>query len=60
MCDFNILFHVNREEVRNHSVSWQSEYEFSCKISANEDTGILENCCCRVSIRKVKLTSERA
>ncbi|XP_033116142.1 protein FAM102A-like [Anneissia japonica] len=41
-----------REEVRNNSVHWGAKFKFNCKMNANATTGILESCCCRVSIRK--------
>ncbi|XP_054157971.1 EEIG family member 2-like [Oppia nitens] len=41
-----------REEVRDHCVKWQTKYSFSCKMSANANTGILESRILRASVRK--------
>ncbi|CAG2108305.1 unnamed protein product [Medioppia subpectinata] len=41
-----------REEVRDHCVKWDTKYSFTCKMSANASTGILEACVLRVSVRK--------
>lgn len=41
-----------REEVRDHCVKWENKFSFTCKMSANASTGILESCIFRVSVRK--------
>ncbi|XP_071802234.1 early estrogen-induced gene 1 protein-like [Asterias amurensis] len=41
-----------REEVSDHSVKWGATMKFSCRMTANASTGILEPCHCRVSVRK--------
>ncbi|KAK6194711.1 hypothetical protein SNE40_000294 [Patella caerulea] len=46
-CEFS-----NREEVRNNRVDWNSKFEFACKMTANVNTGVLEPCVCRVSVRR--------
>ncbi|XP_003724897.1 protein FAM102A [Strongylocentrotus purpuratus] len=42
----------SREEIQDHVVHWGSKFSFNCRMSANANTGILEPCSCRVSIRK--------
>ncbi|XP_076859545.1 early estrogen-induced gene 1 protein [Brachyhypopomus gauderio] len=42
----------SREEVRENSVRWKKRFSFVCKMSANPNTGILDPCVCRVSVRK--------
>lgn len=42
----------SREEVCNHCVKWDSKFVFTCKMSANANTGELDPCICRISIRK--------
>jgi len=41
-----------RVEVINHHAVWGKVFSFVCRIAANQQTGILEPCLCRVSIRK--------
>lgn len=41
-----------REEVGNHRVKWGKDVNFSCKMTANVSTGVLDACNYRVSIRK--------
>lgn len=43
----------NRVEIDNHRVRWNCPFSFSCKLSANASSGILDTCLCRVSVRKV-------
>lgn len=43
-----------REEVGNHCVKWGKDFNFSCKMTANVSTGVLDACNYRVSIRKVR------
>ncbi|XP_039952866.1 uncharacterized protein LOC120769762 isoform X3 [Bactrocera tryoni] len=42
----------SREEVRDHRVVWNRNFEFPCKMSANASTGVLDPCYLRISIRK--------
>ena len=42
-----------REEVFDHQVKWHCKRKFVCKMIANANTGVLEPCVCRVSVRKV-------
>ncbi|XP_066500714.1 early estrogen-induced gene 1 protein isoform X1 [Hoplias malabaricus] len=42
----------SREEVRENSVCWKKRFSFVCKMSANPNTGVLDPCICRVSVRK--------
>lgn len=42
----------SREEVCNHCVKWDSKFVFTCKMSANANTGELDPCVCRISVRK--------
>ena len=39
--------------MRNNCVQWHSKFNFMCKMSASAQTGILEPCVCRISVRKV-------
>ena len=41
-----------REEVTNHAVKYDQKFTFPCKMAANYNTGVLDSCKCRVSIRK--------
>ncbi|VDP02222.1 unnamed protein product [Soboliphyme baturini] len=36
----------------NHHVYWGKIFQFSCRIAANPQSGILEPCWCKVSVRK--------
>ncbi|KAL6458692.1 hypothetical protein MHYP_G00321640 [Metynnis hypsauchen] len=42
----------SREEVQENSVRWKKRFSFVCKMSANPNTGVLDPCICRVSVRK--------
>ena len=46
-----------RVEVEKHQVTWQQELKFSCKLYANASSGALEPCICKVSIRKVSVST---
>jgi len=41
-----------REEVVNHAVKYDQKFSFPCKMAASYNTGVLDSCKCRVSIRK--------
>jgi len=41
-----------RKEVSNHAVKYNQKFTFPCKMAANYNTGVLDSCKCRVSIRK--------
>lgn len=41
-----------REEVRNNSVGWKAHFNFPCKMTASANTGVLDPCVCRISVRK--------
>ncbi|CAI4227369.1 unnamed protein product [Auanema sp. JU1783] len=43
---------TERVEVVSHSASWSHRSSFSCRISSDPTTGMLEKCLCRISIRK--------
>lgn len=43
---------TSKSEVINHVVKWNTTMRFIAKMSASSLTGILEQCVCRVSIRK--------
>ncbi|KAA0714444.1 Protein FAM102A [Triplophysa tibetana] len=43
----------SREEVHENSVRWRKRFSFVCKMSANPNTGVLDPCVCRVSVRKL-------
>lgn len=55
LCLVLIFFFSSREEVSNHCVKWGTDVNFSCKMTANASTGVLDACNYRVSIRKVGL-----
>jgi len=40
-----------RMEVQNHCVKYSARFSFPCKMNANANSGILETCKCRISIR---------
>uniref|UniRef100_A0A8C1EHX1 Estrogen-induced osteoclastosis regulator 1 n=2 Tax=Cyprinus carpio TaxID=7962 RepID=A0A8C1EHX1_CYPCA len=42
----------SREEVHQNAVRWRKRFSFVCKMSANPNTGVLDPCVCRVSVRK--------
>ncbi|XP_056628458.1 early estrogen-induced gene 1 protein [Triplophysa dalaica] len=42
----------SREEIHENSVRWRKRFSFVCKMSANPNTGVLDPCVCRVSVRK--------
>ncbi|XP_041371053.1 protein FAM102B-like isoform X2 [Gigantopelta aegis] len=46
------LEHSTREEVSNNRVRWNAKFSFPCKMTASAITGVLENCICRISVRK--------
>ncbi|KPI95319.1 Protein FAM102A [Papilio xuthus] len=43
---------IKKEEVCNHSVRWNAQFSFVCKMCANANTGVLEPALLRVSVRK--------
>lgn len=45
---------AHREEVHQNAVCWRKRFSFVCKMSANPNTGVLDPCVCRVSVRKVR------
>lgn len=44
---------TERVEVHSHSANWNSHFNFSCRITVDPSTGVLEKCMCRISLRKV-------
>jgi hypothetical protein len=42
-----------RLEVSNNRVRWHQAFGFGCKMTANSNTGVLDPCLCRISVRKV-------
>ena len=38
--------------VNNHVVKYEEKFSFPCKMAANSNTGVLDSCKCRVSLRK--------
>ncbi|KAF7998037.1 hypothetical protein HCN44_009435 [Aphidius gifuensis] len=48
----SFVHHSTREEVQEHTVSWDAKFEFICKMSANASTGVLDPCILRISVRK--------
>lgn len=43
---------TERVEVKNHSASFNTRFVFCCRIPCDQNSGALEKCLCRVSIRK--------
>ncbi|EFO82634.1 CRE-SYM-3 protein [Caenorhabditis remanei] len=43
---------TERVEVKNHSASFNTRFVFCCRIPCDQNSGTLEKCLCRVSIRK--------
>ncbi|XP_012693475.2 family with sequence similarity 102 member Ab [Clupea harengus] len=41
-----------RQEVQENCVRWRKKFSFICKMSASSNTGVLDPCICRVSVRK--------
>ncbi|XP_043274841.1 uncharacterized protein [Venturia canescens] len=52
LLDGGFIDHSTREEVQEHTVSWNAKFEFPCKMSANASTGVLDPCILRISVRK--------
>lgn len=48
--DFSCL--SSREEVQQNCVRWRKKFSFPCKLSVSSQSGVLEPCICRVSVRK--------
>lgn len=48
----SFIIHSDRKEVRNHCVLWNQQFEFPCKMYASPNTGELEACTCKISIRR--------
>lgn len=44
--------HSSCEEVSNHTVKWNARMMFLAKMCAPINTGVLEPCICRISVRK--------
>ncbi|ULT82521.1 hypothetical protein L3Y34_012056 [Caenorhabditis briggsae] len=43
---------TERVEVKNHSASFNTRFVFCCRIPCDQNSGTLEKCLCRVSVRK--------
>uniref|UniRef100_F1L321 Protein FAM102A n=2 Tax=Ascaris TaxID=6251 RepID=F1L321_ASCSU len=43
---------TERVEVLNHSANWNRRFNFMCRIACDPETGVLERCACRISLRK--------
>lgn len=39
--------------MQDHCVKWGSRFDFTCKMTANASSGILDSCIMRISVRKV-------
>ncbi|OCT85280.1 protein FAM102B isoform X1 [Xenopus laevis] len=48
----NFSVESSREVVQANSVHWRKQFTFMCKMSASANSGILDPCVCRVSVRK--------
>ena len=44
--------HTTRKAIDSHCVYWHQRFEFSCKLSADPSTGVLDSCVARLSVRK--------
>lgn len=44
---------TERVEVANHAAVWNQSFTFLCRIGCDPETGVLEKCECRISLRKV-------
>jgi len=44
--------HTHRKMVVDNCVSWKHKFEFTCKLSADPQSAVLERCWARLSIRK--------
>lgn len=42
-------------EVQEHSVKWETKFEFTCRMSADASSGVLNSCYLRISVRKVSI-----
>lgn len=45
---------IFRAEIRNHTVSWDTEHRFMCKFRSNAGTNVLEPKFLKISIRMVR------
>ncbi|CAJ0583405.1 unnamed protein product, partial [Mesorhabditis spiculigera] len=43
---------TERVEVHSNSATWSRRFNFCCRIATDPQTGILEKCPCRISLRK--------
>ncbi|VDD90757.1 unnamed protein product [Enterobius vermicularis] len=43
---------TERVEVANHAAVWNQSFTFLCRIGCDPETGVLEKCECRISLRK--------
>ena len=50
---YSIIIYFSME-VQNHCVKYSARFSFPCKMNANANSGILETCKCRISIRMVR------
>ncbi|XP_070177233.1 EEIG family member 2-like isoform X2 [Littorina saxatilis] len=41
-----------RKDIRSNTVVWNAEFDFPCKMTASANTGVLDPCICRISVRK--------
>lgn len=48
----NFVSMTEKVEVRDHAAVWNHRASFSCRIGLDPDTGVLEKCECRISLRK--------
>lgn len=44
--------HSPRKDIRSNKVVWDAEFNFPCKMTASANTGVLDPCVCRISVRK--------
>ncbi|XP_033732148.1 protein FAM102A-like isoform X2 [Pecten maximus] len=48
----NFAGQSERQDIINNCVKWKAAFSFQCKMTANANTGSLDECKCRISIRK--------
>ncbi|VDK46323.1 unnamed protein product [Anisakis simplex] len=44
-------------EVLNHSANWNRQFSFTCRIASVPETGVLDKCACRISLRKTYMSN---
>lgn len=50
---YQVVCVTHRLEVLHNSVQWGKMFEFECQTAVNSLSGVLDDCMCRLSVRKV-------